>query len=386
MSSYREDSHDIAVGTSSTWGQMTVSAIEVAKVASSLMAAILLSISNTAFGTSELLETSRFFLADSAVATDQVTGKLTARQDITTTAKVKDSVAGFTGYIFGDTAVASDMLTGKLGARTQDTSFLTSEITGIRHSSIRLNDKARVRDVALQYAKALLTDTATFGNTTSGIAHAKAFSSDSASAIDQALEAHRSKISLVDTARASAELTGHLHAVSRFTDVAVVDDEVLNNSRTSQSWVANIDNWAMSRFVHAPFEHIAVIDGVAYGVSSDGVYAIDSTGESIEATLQTGKIDLGNGGLVHPLGAYLEYQLAGNTKSASMQVSTTQTGQSQTYNYQLAPERADYLTNGRFIFGRGLRGRHFSFSLKFTGASGHINDLQIELAGTKRST
>ena len=386
MSSYREDSHDIAVGTSSTWGQMTVSAIEVAKVASSLMAAILLSISNTAFATTALLETSRFLLVDSGVATDQVTGKLTARQDITNTAKVNDSVAGFTGYLFSDTAIAAEMLTGKVGTRTKDTAVFASEITGTRYSSIRLNDKARVGDVALQYAKGLLTDTATSFSTTTGIAHAKVFCSDSASAIDQVLEAQRSKISLVDTARVNTDLAAHLHAISRFTDVAVVDDEVLNNSPTGQSWVANIDNWAMSRFVHVPFEHIAVIDGVAYGVSSDGVYAIDGAGESIEATLQTGKMDLGNSGLVHPLGAYLEYQLAGNSKSASMQVSTTQTGQSQTYNYLLAPEKADYLTNGRFIFGRGLRGRHFSFSLKFTGASGHINDLQIEVAGTKRST
>ncbi|MBX6209533.1 hypothetical protein ISD46_33795, partial [Pseudomonas aeruginosa] len=55
-----------------------------------------------------------------------------------------------------------------------------------------------------------------------------------------------------------------------------------------------------------------------------------------------------------------------------------------TYSYPLESEPADELTNGRFKFGRGLRGRHFTFTLRLTGRHGYINDLSVESAPTNR--
>lgn len=116
-------------------------------------------------------------------------------------------------------------------------------------------------------------------------------------------------------------------------------------------------------------------------MAADGVYALDGGAETISGRIQTGKLDIGQGGLVHPLAAYLEYELDG---TAEMDVTTTQSGQAETYTYALPAEAAGELTNGRFVFGRGLRGRHFSFALRITGTHGYINDLSVNSAPTKR--
>ena len=70
--------------------------------------------------------------------------------------------------------------------------------------------------------------------------------------------------------------------------------------------------------------------------------------------------------------------------AASLAVTTTQSGAAQTYAYPLAVEPAAELTNGRFVLGKGLRGRHFAFELQMQARSGVINDLRVDAAPTKR--
>jgi len=113
------------------------------------------------------------------------------------------------------------------------------------------------------------------------------------------------------------------------------------------------------------------------------VYRLDAN-SFVDAKLTTGQLDLGQGQLVHPLGAYLEYELSGSSKKFEISVSTTQSGTKQTYTYNLPTEPSNYLTNGRVLFGRGLRGRHFSFEIKIGGLYGYINDFSIDIAATKR--
>ena len=111
--------------------------------------------------------------------------------------------------------------------------------------------------------------------------------------------------------------------------------------------------------------------------------ALESHGlEYINSKIVTGKVDIGGGILAHPVGAYMEYELSDST--SEMIVSTTQGGAIQSYSYKLVDGKADELTNDRFIFGRGLRGRHFKFELRLNGVSGHIHDLRIDAAATKR--
>ena len=166
-------------------------------------------------------------------------------------------------------------------------------------------------------------------------------------------------------------------------DLVFIEDDYSKEKQYGYAWTANVDTWAMSRYQDYGFSELAVINGVLYGVSEDGVYQLDAK-ELIEAKLVTGQLDLGQGQLVHPLGAYLEYELSGNTRKLEIGVSTTQSGNKQTYYYLLPTEKADYLTNGRVLFGRGLRGRHFAFEIKISGEHGYINDLNIDVSATKR--
>lgn len=166
-------------------------------------------------------------------------------------------------------------------------------------------------------------------------------------------------------------------------DLVFIEDDSSKEKQYGYAWTANVDTWAMSRYQDYGFSELAVINGVLYGVAEDGVYQLDAK-ELIEAKLVTGQLDLGQGQLVHPLGAYLEYELSGNTRKLEIGVSTTQSGTKQTYYYLLPTEKADYLTNGRILFGRGLRGRHFSFEVKISGEHGYINDLDIDISATKR--
>lgn len=166
-------------------------------------------------------------------------------------------------------------------------------------------------------------------------------------------------------------------------DLVFIEDDSSKEKQYGYAWTANVDTWAMSRYQDYGFSELAVINGVLYGVAEDGVYQLDAK-ELIEAKLVTGQLDLGQGQLVHPLGAYLEYELSGNTRKLEIGVSTTQSGTKQTYYYLLPTEKADYLTNGRVLFGRGLRGRHFAFEIKISGEHGYINDLNIDVSATKR--
>ncbi|UIZ56285.1 hypothetical protein LZP46_07550 [Acinetobacter sp. SCLZS86] len=166
-------------------------------------------------------------------------------------------------------------------------------------------------------------------------------------------------------------------------DLVFIEDDYSKHKQYGYAWTANVDTWAMSRYQDYGFSELVVINGVLYGVAEDGVYRLDAK-EHIEGELVTGQLDLGQGQLVHPLGAYLEYELSGNSRNLEIGVSATQSGSKQTYYYLLPTEKSDHLTNGRVLFGRGLRGRHFAFEIKISGEHAYINDLNIDISATKR--
>ena len=177
--------------------------------------------------------------------------------------------------------------------------------------------------------------------------------------------------------------TGKCYAKQFINELLFLDDDVLGERYRGFAWTANVDTWAMSRYDSYQFHDMLVIDGVLYGINDSGVFRVDADSE-VNARVVTGQLDIGQGQLVHPVAAYFEYQLSGNSKKLEVGVSTTQSGARQTYYYPSPNEQADYLTNGRVLFGRGLRGRHFAFEFKINGQSGYINDLSIDVTPTKR--
>ncbi|OFE44631.1 hypothetical protein [Acinetobacter towneri] len=176
---------------------------------------------------------------------------------------------------------------------------------------------------------------------------------------------------------------GKNNAKQWVTDLVFTDDDYSAERQYGYAWTSNVDTWAMSRYQDYGFSELAVIDGVLYGVAEDGLYRLDAH-TFVDARMVTGQLDLGQGNLVHPVAAYLEYELAGDNRFLSVGVGTTQSGTKQTYTYNLPTEPSNYLTNGRVLFGRGLRGRHFSFEIKIGGLYGYINDFSIDMTATKR--
>ncbi|OTI78724.1 hypothetical protein CAZ09_18365 [Pseudomonas aeruginosa] len=199
------------------------------------------------------------------------------------------------------------------------------------------------------------------------------------------MDAHQAvQALLVDGASIAALVLDHLVARDLVSDAVVIEDITVGGDQDGgQAWTANVDSWAMSRYAPYTFRSLAVIDGRLYGIAEDGVYALDGDSQPVAGRIATGKLDIGQGALVHPHSAYLEYALDADG-TVALDVTTTQSGSAATYSYPLESEPADELTNGRFKFGRGLRGRHFAFTLRLTGRHGYINDLSVESAPTNR--
>lgn len=285
---------------------------------------------------------------EEALASDEIEGLRRVRSVSSDSAKASDYVAGqrYTDQEVVDTAKAKDSLAFKLLEQLSDSATATDKVTSTAKAFNLVEDYAQASDY-------------TTGVTSS-----------------EGLEP------VTDTATASSEVWDHLHAFNLITEIIVAEDEALSTDGSmGQAWTANADNWAMSRYAPYTFHRLVVIDGLAYGITDDGVYQLSEGVESIKGEITTGKLDLGGGALVHPVSAYLEYELEG---TAEMEVSTTQSGIEQRFTYPLAPEVANELTNGRFIFGRGLRGRHFSFKLKVEGVEAYINDLSVHSTETRR--
>lgn len=206
---------------------------------------------------------------------------------------------------------------------------------------------------------------------------------DELNLIEEYKQVRQAKQWVVESLTTLDQQTGKCYAKQLVNELLFLEDNVLGEQYRGFAWTANVDTWAMSRYQDYGFSELVVIDGVLYGVGADGLYRLDAN-SFVDAKLTTGQLDLGQGSLVHPLGAYLEYELSGNTRKLEIGVSTTQSGVKQTYTYNLPAEPSNYLTNGRVLFGRGLRGRHFAFEIKISGEHGYINDLSIDMTATKR--
>lgn len=309
-------------------------------------------------------EVQAVLVVDGTTLADSYSDKLRAVQYITDTATITDSLAGNVLVLSTDTAKVSDDFIGQRIARSvvQDSAKASDDLVYKRLEIIA--DSAAVTDSASSRIHALniITDTALISDTV----------------LDKIIQASL----ITDTATVSDSVINRLAADVSWQDTIVVQDEVVNTGGyQGQTWTAGMDSWAMSRYQPYNYNRLVVIDNVLYGEADEGIYRLDVEAAPVVAQVKTGKIDLGQGQLTHPSAAYLEYELIGQ---ASMTVHSTQKGLEQQYTYVLPSDLADELTNGRFIFGRGLRGRHFSFDLTMVGTHGYINDLSIDHQPTSR--
>lgn len=267
-----------------------------------------------------------------------------------------------------------------------ETAAATDQVFGQRKAASLVVETAKATDATRWAASILIQDGATATDLATGRLRARDMLAETAQASDESLDSHQSVSHVRELGIATSEAFGWLHARNVVEDAAVAEGYPIGGDLGGQAWTANADSWAMSRYEPYTFSSLAVIDGALYGVAADGVYALSGGQELVTARVTTGKLDMSGGVLVHPLAAYAEYELdSGDQSRAEMVVTTTQGGAKASYTYPMdGPEVADELANGRFKFGKGLRGRHFAYELRITGKRAHINDLRIDLAQTKR--
>lgn len=198
---------------------------------------------------------------------------------------------------------------------------------------------------------------------------------------DDVSEVFIKRSSIDDTVKVGDEIWDRLTAKNNLHERAMIAvmDEVIHDDN-GMAWTMNTINQAMSQYSPYAIDRLAVIDGVLYGECKDGIYRLDGTDEAITATLITDKLDYGEN-LIKPSYAYTEYRTDGTMK---LTVHTTQKGVNQGFTYALPKERAGEMTNGRFVFGRGLYGRQFAYTLSITAKQALLHDLNIHFEQTTR--
>ena len=320
---------------------------------------------------------------DGVALGDEVFGGVTRRSTVTEQVRLSDVVILKRKTLVEESIALADDTTHAVAARTTDAATFSDQVFGQRRVVHLVVDSIRLGDAAPRIARELVTEAFVVGEAYSGKLHATDFLSDSLALAAEDDTTTTTDSLLVERLRLGDEVWGTLHARNTVTDGLALWDEVLQTGDYGQAWTASTQSWAMSRFAPFTFTSLAVIDGVLYGCNSRGVFALDGDTETMTAELRTGAMDMTGGVLAHPLEAHIEYELRG---TATFDVTTTQAGTPATYSYPLnARPTAQAMTNARAVFGRGLRGRHFAYTLRLTGQQAYINDWSVLVAPSKRS-
>lgn len=319
---------------------------------------------------------------DSAVISDSMTAieRDVVADNVTASESVIDKLRAV--QLVSDTAISSDAIIDTAASLIIDSASIYDELIAKRIVVSLVQDSIKASDQLIFKRTDVITDSTPASDESAGELSAFDTLIDEGVISDTVIDNINQNTVASESAHIVDEIIDKLHGTVFIIDGAVIEDTAINiGGYQGQAWTANSDSWAMSRYNPYNYNRLVVINDVLYGEADDGIYRLDQESTAVTARIKTGKMDLGRGQLTHPANAYLEYELNGG---ASMTVSTTQKGVEQQYTYMLPNEMANELTNGRFIFGRGLRGRHFAFELIMIGTHGHVNDLSIEHIPTTR--
>lgn len=386
MSNYRDDALDsIRLSDSTLLITKSTNAIDIIRLTDSAQLILNVkhddqfSLSDSTFDASVLNAYDRLVLADSITEQRVVMG---STQD---QVKLSDSTWLKTWARLEDEFNLADLTLSKTRSAITDTINLKESIHSQRIVIAQVNDSFKLIDSAAQVHTDQLIDGLLLGDFTESKLYAKSYALDSFTLDSIDLSNVYLSNHAIDSIQLKDATQSHLTARSDSTDFISLYDQIKDSKLYGQAWTANKETWAMSRYTPFAFDGLTVINHQLYGWNAHGVFLMStpSTSSSIEGLIQTGKLDFGES-LVHPITAFLEYEMSGEHKQLSIAVTTTQSGKPSSYTYILPNEQADHLTNGRVMFGRGLRGRHFSFGVSIVAQSARINALSLEFTQTAR--
>lgn len=382
MSNYRDDSTDLAVASDSTWLGLSAITESAARIAAVLLVAIGVLHTDGAAAAEEAVDRRIYTIEDVAQATDEAPGRMRAAVLLADSARVTDGLSGVRALLHEDSAQAVEQVSHTIGAVLEDGASAAEAIQDARTSRVITEDAVRVSDDAVYRVRESAADTATADDHAQDRLAGRSLTSDAAMIADS-VEDDRGAAAIlaIDGARGSSMVFDRLRAADLVADLALVDALVMGEAGAGQAWTADVDGWPMTRYAPFAFEQLTVIDGVAYGVTEAGVFALDGGAGEIEAIITTGKLDIGRGVLAHPIALYAQGEIDG---TAEVAVTTTQRGTIEQYDYPLQMRPGPEMTTGRAVFGRGLRGVRFAFELRMVGERALFNDLRIEAMPTQR--
>lgn len=384
MSEYRDDALDSIRLSDSTWLIVkSTNAIEVLRLTDSTQLKLTInhqdqfSLSDSTADGSVLNAYDHFTLSDS------VSGQRIATSYALDQIKWSDTTRLFQAVFVEDEIQLNDSTSIRLRNNVVDRIHLSEEITAKRLVTSYVSDKFKLLDLANSVYTEQLVDSILLGDDTQSKLYSTAYTIDSFTLGDVDLSSVQLFNHAIDSIQLKDAVQSKLTARTDSNDYFSLYDQIKDSKEYGQAWTANTDTWAMSRYMPYAFDGLTVINDKLYGWNAKGVFLMDAPSSSIQGFIQTGKLDFGES-LVHPTAAFLEYEMSGVAKQLDIAVTTTQSGQPSTYTYMLPKETADHLTNGRVSFGRGLRGRHFSFGISILAQSAKINSLSLEFTKTAR--
>lgn len=384
MAIYRDDALENILLSDSTWLHLKVIA-EDRIVFADIAATTLKVFSEDSFSLAdELSQSGAISIAvDGFSLSDQITGQRIARGLVSDQVKLFDAAYRFTAENIEDQFTLDDFTLSTTLALSTDSIHFVESISGQRYSRILSNDQFKLTDLANTVASEQVVDSILLSNFTQDKLRAQSYLIDSISFGDQDLSSVQLHSHAIDSLQLGDSTQSKLTGRTDSHDYLSLYDEIKDSKIYGQAWTANTDNWAMSRYMPFSFDGLTVINDKLYGWNDKGVFLMGKPDHLIYGLIETGKLDFGDS-LVHPTAAYLEYEMSGQDKQLSIAVTSTQSGKPTTYTYMLPNEEADHLTNGRVLFGRGLRGRHFSFAISIAATSAQINALSMDFTKTTR--
>ena len=383
---YRDDVNDTAVAIDSTWMRMRSIVESTGRGRDVLLFGLSMLIVDGAMASDAIMDRVRTVVAETAVGADEVIDHARTGNLIVERANGADEAIGRTLVLLVEQGRGADELAVGVRQITAETGRGSDVVIDQRYAADVVADSSRGRDVLMMIQRTLVDDIGHGADLVLDRAKAKALTTEVAHGEDGVLDSVKARpVVLVDVARGVDEVLQHVKASTMVNDLPAVgwDEIVHTGGLIGQAWTADASSWAMCRYQPFAFTGLTVIDGVVYATAPDGIYALDGADEHMVAEVRTGLIDMSGEKLALPVESHIEYELSG---TATMDVTQTQSGQRQTFNYPLQGRPvADALTNARFEFGRGLLGRHFAYTLRLDGKSAYINDWKVLALPSNRS-
>jgi hypothetical protein len=159
----------------------------------------------------------------------------------------------------------------------------------------------------------------------------------------------------------------HLSGSNSVVEVGYLDDVALGGGNAA--WRTHVEPWAMSRYTNAPWNSMAVIDGVLFAAGPEGVYQLDGAddaGANIEAELVHDWLNWApdrrgqpapNHHLKRPRYLYLNEVKADGALAVALGYVTMDGAKSES-EYPLPDTAATGFVNIRVPLGRGIRSQH----------------------------